>query len=154
MMELWRKPAFRVMGLEGSTEEGSGMVARLWEQANARFVEVAGFAARREDGSLLGVWGAMTDFARTFQPWEEGFSRGLYLAGVECTADAQPPEGWTCWDVPGFAYVRVEADDTAFARGLALLAAEGLTLQGAVQDYTDPAAGKSWMCFPVERLPG
>lgn len=151
-LELWRKPAFRVMGLEGSTAEGSGMVQRLWAAANARFHEVEAFAARREDGSLMGVWGAMTDFGRAFEPWAQNFSQGLYLAGVECIPGAQPPEGWTCWEVPGFAYVRVEADDTAFARGLALLEEEKLTLAGAVQDYTDPATGSSWMCFPVERL--
>ncbi len=46
------------------------------------------------NGGMAGIWGAMSDFSRTFRPWEEGFSKGLYLAGVECEDEAhnrQPP---------------------------------------------------------------
>ena len=34
-------PAFAVIGMEGSTQEGEGFVARLWTKANARFDEIA-----------------------------------------------------------------------------------------------------------------
>lgn len=152
-MERWIKPGFAVIGMEGSTEEGEGFVQRLWERANGRFSEVAALAKRNPDGSLVGVWGAMTDPSRGFVPWTEGFTRGLYLAGVEARCDALPPEGWTRWDIPGFEFLRVRNDgpDT-FARTLAELAAQGLSLAGAVQDYTDPADGQGYMCFPVRRL--
>lgn len=152
-MERCIKPAFAVIGMEGSTLEGDGFVARLWVEANGRFPEVASLAKRNPDGSLAGVWGAMTDMGRHFLPWEEGFTRGLYLAGVECRDDAQPPQGWTRWDVPGFEYVRVlnDAPDT-FPKTLAALAEQGLSLAGAVQDYTDPATGRGYMCFPIRRL--
>ena len=152
-MERWTKPAFSVIGMEGSTEDGPGFVTALWEKANSRFGEVASLAKTNPDGSLCGVWGAMTDMSRTFQPWENGFSCGLYLAGVECREDAAPPVGWTRWDIPGFEYIRVANDaPDVFPRTLEALASQGLSLAGAVHDYTDPAAGQEFMCFPIRRL--
>ena len=152
-MERIIKPAFAVIGMEGSTEDGPGFIPALWEKANSRFGEVALLAQTNPDGSLRGVWGAMTDFSRRFLPWEEGFTRGLYLAGVEAREDAQPPEGWVRWDIPGFEYLRVEntAPDV-FPRTLQLLACQGLPLAGAVHDFTDPATGKGYMLFPIRRL--
>ena len=152
-MERFIKPAFAVIGMEGSTLEGDGFVARLWTEANGRFPEVASLAKTNPDGSLAGVWGAMTDMDRHFLPWEDGFTRGLYLAGVECCEDALPPQGWTRWDIPGFEYVRVlnDAPDT-FPKTLAAMTEQGLSLAGAVQDYTDPATGRGYMCFPIRKL--
>lgn len=152
-MERIIKPAFAVIGIEGSTEEGPGFIARLWNEANGHFGEVAHLAKTNPDSTLCGIWGAMSDMSRSFQPWEDNFSRGLYLAGVEVRDDAQPPEGWVRWDIPGFEYVRVENDapDT-FPRTLALLAQEGLSLVGAVHDFTDPATGTGYMLFPISKL--
>ena len=152
-MERWVKPAFAVIGLEGSTDAGEGFIARLWEQANSRFGEVAPLAKMNADGSLAGVWGAMTDMSRSFRPWEEGFTRGLYLAGVECRSNAQPPAGWVRWEVPGFEYLRVPNDGPeTFRKGLDALTELGFSLAGAVQDYSDPASGQGYMCFPIRRL--
>lgn len=152
-MERIIKPAFAVIGMEGATTDGSGFIAALWEKANSCFGEVAPLAKTNPDGSLCGVWGAMTDMSRAFQPWEDGFTRGLYLAGVEVRDDAQPPEGWVRWDIPGYEYVRVESGaPDVFPRTLEVLAAQGLPLVGAVHDFTDPATGKSYMCFPVRKL--
>lgn len=95
----------------------------------------------------------MTDFSRSFQPWEDGFSKGLYLAGVECPDDAQPPEGWTRWTVPGFEYLRVVCDhDGVFPEMIAWLRAHDMTLSGAVHDFTCPHTGTSYMYFPVRKL--
>lgn len=152
-MERIIKPAFAVIGMEGSTADGPGFIPALWEKANGRFQEVAPLAKTNPDGSLAGVWGAMSDVSRSFRPWEDGFTRGLYLAGVEVRDDALPPEGWTRWEIPGFEYIRVENDaPDAFPRTLATLEAEGLTLAGAVHDFTDPATGKGYMLFPIRRL--
>lgn len=152
-MERIIKPAFAVIGLEGSTEDGPGFIPALWEKANGRFHEVAPLAKTNPDGSLAGVWGAMSDVSRSFRPWEDGFTRGLYLAGVEVRDDALPPEGWTRWEIPGFEYIRVENDaPDGFPRTLAAIKAEGLTLAGAVHDFTDPATGKGYMLFPIRRL--
>ena len=152
-MERIIKPAFAVIGIEGSTEDGPGFISGLWNEANSRFGEVAHLAKTNPDGTLAGIWGAMTDMSRSFRPWEDGFSRGLYLAGVEVRDDAQPPEGWTRWDVPGFEYIRVANDaPDIFPRTLEALAREGLPLVGAVHDFTDPATGTGYMLFPIRRL--
>ena len=147
------KPAFAVIGMEGSTDDGPGFIPALWEKANSRFGEVASLAKSNADGLLSGIWGAMTDMSRGFRPWEDDFTKGLYLAGVEVRDDVLPPEGWTRWNIPGFEYIRVEnsAPET-FPRTLAFLTDEGLTLAGAVHDFTDPANSKSYMLFPIRRL--
>lgn len=152
-MERIVKPAFAVIGMEGSTADGPGFIAALWEKANACFPEVAHLAKANEDGSLAGIWGAMTDLSRSFLPWEDGFTKGLYLAGVEVCDDAQPPAGWIRWDIPGFEYIRVENNaPDVFPRTLDMLAQEGLALISAVHDFTDPVTGKGYMLFPVRRL--
>ena len=95
----------------------------------------------------------MSDLSRSFRPWEDGFTRGLYLAGVEVREDAVAPDGWTRWDIPGFEYIRVENNaPDVFPRTLQAIAAQGLTLAGAVHDFTDPANGRNYMLFPIRRL--
>ena len=149
-MERIIKPAFAVIGMEGSTEDGPGFIQALWEKANSRFGEVAHLAKTNPDGSLCGVWGAMSDMSRSFRPWEDDFTRGLYLAGVEVVDNAQPPEDWVRWNIPGFEYIRVENNaPDIFPRPLQALAERGLSLAGAVHDFTDPSTGKAYMLFPI-----
>lgn len=152
-IEAYTKEAFVVIGMEGSTDEGGDFVKRLWDDANACIAEVAPLAKRNEYGELAGVWGAMTDFSRSFLPWQDGFCKGLYLAGVECVDDAEPPEGWTKWIVPGYEYLRVESDNgTVFPEMIAYLRKNGIPLVGAVHDFTDPQTGKNYMYFPIRKL--
>ena len=151
-MERFIKARFSVIGLEGSTEEGPGFVQRLWNEANGRFAEIASLAKKDEAGSPVGVWGAMTDFTRSFKPWDD-YKRGLYLAGVEVEADAVAPEGWTKWTVPGFDFLAFAGDASdAFQEGLAYMKAHALPLAGAAQDFTDPVRGMSFVLFPIRRL--
>ena len=151
-IERLKKASFAVIGKEGSTLDGVGFVQRLWADANSHFEEIQHLAKRNEQGDVAGIWGAMSDFSRSFLPWEE-FRDGLYLAGVECETRAEAPEGWTKWVVPGFEYVRVEceADDT-FPRAIKYLEEHNIPLVGAVHDFTCPQTGKSYMYFPVKRL--
>ena len=152
-MEKCMKEAFAVIGKEGSTNDGPGFVQNLWTDANTHFAEVAQLAKKDENGTLVGIWGAMTDFSRSFLPWEDGFSRGLYLAGVECVDDAQAPEGWVKWNVPGFEYLRVECDhDGVFPEMIDYLRENGISLAGAVHDFTCPQTGKNYMYFPIGRI--
>jgi len=152
-VEKYTKESFCVMGKEGSTDQGPGFVRNLWEDANSHFAEVAHLAKKDENGDLVGIWGAMSDFSRSFQLWEEHFSRGLYLAGIECMEGAQPPEGWIKWVVPGFEYFRIECDrETVFAEMIAYLEEQHIPLAGAVQDFTSPRTGKNYMLFPIRRL--
>jgi len=151
--ERFMKESFCVIGKEGSAGDDPGFIRRLWADANAHFAQIAPLAKKNGDGSLTGIWGAMTDFSRSFRPWEDGFSRGLYLAGVECREDALPPEGWTKWTVPSYEYLKVECDSpAAFWDSMAYLEEKGIPLAGAVQDFTCPRTGKSYMCFPVKKL--
>ena len=147
------KKTFAVIGKEGSTGEGEGFVAKLWGEANAHFGEIAHLAKKDGNGKPVGIWGAMTNFARTFQPWENGYSEGYYLAGAECACDAEAPEGWTKWLLPGYEYICVECEgNDTFAEGIRYLEENGIALVGAVQDYTCPGTGKSYMMFPVREL--
>ena len=145
--------SFAVIGKMGSTEDGPGFIQSLWADANAHFHEIAHLAVLTEQGTAAGVWGAMSDLSLSFGPWEDDFTRGLYLAGAECRPDAEPPEGWTKWIIPGFEYLRAENEgEHTFQAAIGYLRENGLPLCGAVHDFTDPATGKGYMLFPIRRL--
>ena len=146
------KPAFSVIGKEGSTRDGAGFIQKLWENANANFGEIAPLVKTDETQTPIGVWGAMTDFSHSFKPWENGFSEGKYLAGAEVYDDAIAPEGWTKWTIPGFVYLKAENEEKLFPNMLAYLNENGIPLAGAVHDFTDAKTGKNYMLFPIERL--
>ena len=147
------KPSFSVIGKEGSTSDGPGFIQNLWEEASAHFDEVQHLAKKDEKGNLMGFWGAMSDCSRSFKPWEENFSKGLYLAGVECVDDAQAPEGWIKWTLPGFTYLCAEVEsESTFSDVLEYIHANNMVLAGAVQDFTCPVSGKNYMFFPISAL--
>lgn len=149
-------PAVAVIGMEGRAKPGHNPAPALWERANARFGEVEALALRDENGATVGVWGAMSDLSRSFLPWEDGFSRGLYLAGVQVPANMEPPEGWTKWTLPASACLRVKAEGdyaAAFRAGLDELKRRGLALAGAAQECQRPAeGGQLYLFFPFKRL--
>ena len=151
MVERIVKLEFTVIGMEGSTNDGEGFIARLWEQANARFAEIADLCKRDESGSFVGFWGAMSDFSGSFRPWED-FANGLYLAGAECADGAEPPEGWTKWVIPGFEYLRFAVDEYQFDQAVAYVRENGFSVAGAAHDFTDPKTGKGYICIPIRRL--
>lgn len=154
-MEISRcvKESFTVIGKEGSTGDGEGFIMRLWEDANSHFGEVADLAKKDEKGNVAGVWGAMSDDSRSFLPWEDNFSRGLYLAGVECEAGAEAPESWTKWVIPGFEYVyAAKMSEDTFSEVLEYLKEKGLELAGAVQEFNCPETRKEYLFFPIRRL--
>lgn len=151
-MENIIKKAFVVIGKEGSTLDGEGFIQKLWDDANGHFDEVAHLAKRDENGNLVGIWGAMSDLSHSFQPWEDGFSKGLYLAGVECVDNAEAPDGWTKWMIPGYEYLVVENHDGAFRDTIRQMQKEEIALVGAVHDYTDPATGKGYLYFPIRKV--
>lgn len=149
------KPSFAVIGIEGSTDDGEDFIPMLWSDANAHFDEVSPVASRNENGALLGIWGAMSDETRSFLPWTEHFTRGLYLAGVECPIDAEAPDGWTKWVLPGYEYLVVRNDRAdAFARAVEYLRESQMKLVGAVHDFTDPKTQQGYLYFPIRALEG
>lgn len=152
-IEKCAKETFAVIGKEGSTLYGQGFIQRLWSDANAHFSEVEPLAKKDEHGHLAGIWGAMSDFSHSYKPWEEYFSKGLYLAGVECVDDAQAPEGWTKWIIPGYEYICAEVEnENTFSVVLDYMKANSIPLVGAVHDFTCPANGKNYMFFPIRVL--
>ena len=146
------KSSFAVIGKEGSTYDGEGFIKRLWEDANGHFQEVSHLVKRKPDGTLAGIWGVMSDMSRSFRPWENEFSTGLYLAGAECNDDVVPPEGWKKWTIPGYEYLVVENSPHAFEDTIDYLRDNGIELVGAVHDYTDPISEKSYLYFPVQKM--
>ena len=142
-----------MIGKEGSTLDGPGFIQKLWADANAHFSEVQSLAKRDESGNLTGVWGAMSDFSRSFQPWEDDFSRGLYLAGVECADNAQAPAGWTKWTVPACEYLCAEVEDkNTFSQVLDYMQEHHLPLAGAIHDFSSPVNGKDYLFFPIRKI--
>ena len=147
------KESFVVIGKEGSTNEGEGFIQKLWEDANGHFGEVERLAKKDEQGNLLGIWGAMSDLSHSFLPWEDNFSKGLYLAGVECVDTAQAPAGWTKWVIPGYEYIYVENEgDNVFVKVIQYLQENDIELVGAVHDFTCPETGKGYMFFPIKKI--
>ena len=146
------KGSFAVIGKEGSTSDGDGFIEKLWGDANSHFDQISHLAKKDENGNLAGVWGAMSDFSRSFMPWED-FKNGFYLAGAECIDEAQAPDGWVKWVIPGYEYLRVEIDgENTFSEMLRYMAENNVSLVGAVHDFTCPQTGKNYMFFPVKKL--
>lgn len=151
-IEKCAKPSSVVIGKEGSTSDGEGFIQELWKSANSHFGEIQHLAKRNADGELCGIWGAMSDFSRSFRPWENNFSQGLYLAGAECVDGAEAPVGWTKWVIPGYEYLRVECESAdTFSETIEYLRENKISLVGAVHDFTDPKTGKNYMFFPIAR---
>ena len=151
-IETYEKESFVVIGKEGATTDGAGFIQKLWDEANSHFGEIAHLAKKDEDGNISGIWGAMSDFSRSFQPWE-GFQKGLYLAGVECNEDAKAPDGWAKWVIPGYEYIYVEREnDHTFSEVIRYMKGNGIALAGAVHDFTCPQTGKGYMFFPIREL--
>ena len=146
------KKAFVVIGKVGSTLDGEGFIQKLWDNANSHFNEVAHLSKKDANGNIVGIWGAMSDMSHSFKPWEDGFRKGLYLAGVECVDHAEAPDGWTKWIIPGYQYIVVENHNGVFEDTIGQMKEEGIPLVGAVHDYTDPATGKNYMYFPIREI--
>ena len=147
------KPSFSVIGKEGSTLDGQGFIRNLWDDVNSHFYEVESLIKRDENGNFSGIWGAMSDCSRSFKPWEENFSKGLYLAGFECIDTIHVPEGWIKWTIPGYEYLCVEFENNrTFLDVLEYMHSNNLSLIGAVHDYTCPISGINYMYFPINTI--
>lgn len=152
-LEKCIKESFVVIGKEGSTNDGVGFIDELWKNANANFNEAANLAKKDDNGNIIGIWGAMSDFSRSFNPWDNNFSQGLYLAGVECNQDAQAPYGWTKWIIPSYEYICVEKESNdTFTNVIKYLQKKNISLVGAVHDFNCPKTGKGYMFFPIRTL--
>jgi len=155
-MEITRftKEQFSVIGKEGSTADGEGFIQRLWEDANSHYSEIERLVKKDANGNPVGFWGAMSDFSRSFKPWENDFSSGLYLAGAEARGGAEAPDGWVKWTIPAHEYVCVKAEGGgAVQAGLDYLKDNELELASAINDFISPDEnGQLYMMFPIREL--
>lgn len=156
--EIVQLPDIAVIGKEGLCTPEKNIVSQLWTEANSHFDEVADLAMKEKDGpkagAYVGFWGVMSDESRSFLPWTNNFSRGLYLAGVEVNRDAEAPEGWTRWVMPARRYLVTDVDQASYGSTFrevinSIIPDMGYELSGAVCDYTEPATGKNKLFFPV-----
>lgn len=154
--ELVHKGSFRVIGVEGSTQDGEGFIPKLYESLHQRSAEIEPLVKKNTDGSIDGTYGLMSDFSRSFRPWENDFSSGLYLAGYELKDEVKAiPEGWVVWTVKeqdyllakleeGDEYPRVFSDFIHYYIPLELK-----RLNGAVFDYFSAKEKQQCLLFPV-----
>lgn len=148
-----RKATLVVIGKEGSTNDGEDFIQKLWEDANSNFNEVEHLAKKNDNGNILGLWGAMSDFSRSFNPWEKEFSQGLYIAGVECNNEAQAPNGWDRWVIPAYEYLYVENEnDNTFPCVIDYLKGNNIPLVGAAHEFNCPETGRRYLFFPICKL--
>jgi predicted transcriptional regulator YdeE len=149
------KETFSVIGKEGSTKDGEGFIQKLWENANSHFSEIEPLVKKDDKGNPVGFWGAMSDFSRKFNPWEN-FKNGLYLAGAEVNDDAEASIGWTKWTIPSYEFLFVKVEngiDEAFSYGINYLKENDIKLAGAVHDFICPIEnGQQYVFFPIKRL--
>ena len=135
--EIIDLPIIAIIGKEGLCTKEKNVVHDLWHQANSNFR------------------GAMSDETLSFMPWTDGFSRGLYLAGVEVYEDAPVPDGWVKWVMPARKYLVTEVQPENYGKIFdyvikSLIPELGMKLAGAVCDFTEPATGQNKLFFPVE----
>ena len=101
------------------------------------------------------IEGFMSDETMSFMPWTDGFSRGLYLAGIEVYEDTAVPDGWVKWVMPARKYLVTEVQPENYGEIFkyvinSLIPELGMKLAGAVCDFTEPATGQNKLFFPVE----
>lgn len=150
-----KKSAFTVIGKLGSTMDGGNFIEKLWKDANIEFNEISKSVKRDNKGIVIGVWGVMSSMDKSFKPWEENYSKGLYLAGFEVVDNAVAPLNWTRIRVPEFnyAYVKVENNYSEVFRYVIgeFLPNNKLSLAGAVQEYYCPEENMQlYLFFPIE----
>jgi predicted transcriptional regulator YdeE len=149
------KETFNVIGKEGSTDDGTGFIQKLWENANSHYHEIETLVKKDEKGNPVGFWGAMSDFSRQFNPWEN-FSKGLYLAGAEVVDNAEAPERWIKWTIPSYEFLYVKVENgygNAFSFLINHLRENDIKLAGAVHDFTNPKEnGQQYIFAPIKKL--
>lgn len=143
-------PSFRVLGLlaHGPACEAPGWVPRLWGQVLSRRAEL--------DLPLGECWGLMGTPGSPLSPWGE---TGSYLAGWEIPRHLSPPEGWSAWDVPASAWIRVAVTAAEIPAGHEFLrdwlAREAVWAPGGAchehypATFRDPEVDRLHLCLPI-----
>ena len=60
---------------------------------------------------------------------------------------------WHCqWIIPSYEYIVVENHKGAFEETIRKMNEHGISLVGAVHDYTEPTTGKDYLYFPIREV--
>src|SRR4051794_31991950 len=76
---------------QGLSADAYNWIPALWQEANNNFDEIELLAKKNNEGSLVGLWGAMSDISENFERWTD---QGKYLAGCEVSDNSIAPAGW------------------------------------------------------------
>jgi len=137
-VQIISKPAFSVIGIEGSgkADEGPSWIGPLWEQAHKRRAEIEHLL------KLTGeAWGLMSATDEYLAAWKE---EGKYLAGWEMKADVKPPAGWNVWKVPTQTYAVVACTMATYGEAYKYVVQQSLPKEGYAQ------AGTTHEFYPKE----
>ena len=153
--EIIDLPIISIIGKEGLCTKEKNVVQDLWQQANSNFSDIADLGKKNADGFFFFFFGAMSDETMSFMPWTDGFTRGLYLAGVEVYENTAVPDGWVKWVMPARKYLVTQVAPESYGETFetvinSLIPELGMKLAGAVCDFTEPATGQNKLFFPVE----
>jgi len=158
LVDITVKQQFTVIGKmgEGLVTEAPVWIPPLWEEANNRFAEISNLAKLSADGSLVGIWGAMSDIDEKFDRWK---NEGKYLAACEVLDPAEAPKGWHKWIIPSFKYVTFKCNQNTYKETSNYIMEDyfpthAYTLVGAVQEFYNPkdSNGELSLFFPIERI--
>ena len=154
-VQIETKPAFIVVGIEGSgdADKGPEWIKPLWDEAHRRFEEVRDLVS-----SELGSWGLMSATDEYLAPWKK---EGKYLAGWEIKPSTTPPRGWTIWKVPEKSFAVIDCTFATYGEAYQFVLQQFLPKKnyvrdGAVHEFY-PAdfrdVGKDTLCLyiPVKR---
>ena len=136
----------------GDSARGSQWIQPLWQDLQTHICEAAQVVKHKADGRPAGLWGAMSDAARRYLPWEND---GLYLAGFEADENASTPSGWNRWILPAFRYAVVQCTPQTYGvifqqMIIHYLPEHGWNLEGAVQEYYPD--DRMELYFPIAKL--
>lgn len=156
-MEIIELEQFAVIGKLGSTKSNNvNFIKELINEANSKFEEIKFFA--KDD--VLGEWGLMSSFNNFLAPWDNNFSEGMYLFGVEAKeniAYKNVPKGWTIWLVPKNKYARIKIEDFNKYKELFnsmvyfTIPYNGYELSGAAFDYHENKTNSDYIYFPIKK---
>jgi predicted transcriptional regulator YdeE len=147
------KPAFAVLGIEGSgpADKGPEWISPLWDTARGKIEEI-------RDLIIGDGWGLMSAIDEPFGRWKE---RGKYLAGWEVRLETQAPQGWTMWEVPETTFATIACTTRTYGDAWRyfrdqFLPGEDYEAGGAVHEFyptefEDPEKDTFYLYFTLKR---
>ena len=104
----------------------------------------------KEKFVVIGKEGSTLDGEGFIQKlWDDAnshFSEVAHLAKKDANG------GWIKWTIPSYEYIVVENHKGMFEETIGQMNEDGISLVGAVHDYTDPVTGKGYLYFPIREV--